>query len=526
VNIVKKKLEQLNLHQKIGQLLVIGFPENYVNHSLEEAIKKYHFGNIILFQKNIIDSVQLVKLNKSIQKIMEKYNRIPGFISIDQEGGMVTRLTNKATHFPGNMAIAAGTDYETTYKLGAAMGEELRSVGVNINFAPVLDINNNPENPVIGVRSYGDVPEVVAHYGRNFINGLQSKGVIAFGKHFPGHGNTKVDSHLGLASIDSNLQQLKEVELVPFVSAIDNNIDGIMTAHIMFPELEKDALPATLSRSIITGLLREELGFKGLVITDCMEMNAIAGNYGFEYAVVKALQAGVDLLCISHTRELQIRAFNAIEKAVEDGSLSLQQIDEKVNRILYYKEKYYIYNWMRLSREINQGKLRFHEKLAEAVSENSITLIKDEKSLLPLHGKALICISPVSQGIAHVDDNIEEVNLAEKVHEIIGGDYINYDLKAIKEEEILSKIAGTEVIIFGSYNMSLYSNQKCLFDKIVASGKDIILVALRNPYDVSEYKDKVSTILCSYEYTKLSVKSLIKVLNGEITAVGKLPVKI
>ena len=520
------KLNELTLDQKIGQLLVVGFPTKILTEELKELIKNYHVGNVIVFQRNIKDSLQLGELNNSIQKLMEKYNKVPAFIGIDQEGGMVTRLFNSATYFPGNMAVAAGIPCAETYELGAAIGEELHDVGVNMNFAPVLDVNNNPKNPVIGVRSYGDVPEEVAQYGKHLFKGLQSEKILSCGKHFPGHGNTNADSHLGIPIISSELRELKNLELVPFIEAINNGIDGIMISHILFSALEKNNLPATLSRAIITGLLKEELGFRGLVITDCMEMKAISDNYDIEDAVISALNAGAELLCISHTKEVQIRAFNAIKKAVKDGIISLKVLNSKVEKILYFKEKYELYNWRNLSCKINDEDLMRHKKLAATISEKSITLIKDKKTLLPLKSEGLISITPISQATCIAEEDLEKLNLGKILESEIGCQFINYNLVDIDEDDIISKVIDKKTIIFGSYNMNLNKSQKSLLDRLIATGKDIVLVALINPYDISDYKDKISTILCTYECTKLSINSLIKVLKGEIIAQGILPVKV
>lgn len=509
------KFSELTIEQKIGQLLLVGFPSQELNDDFKELISDYHVGNVIVFQRNIKDSLQLAELNNSIQKLMEEHNSIPAFIGIDQEGGMVTRLFNKATCFPGNMAVAAGIPFEEAFELGAAIGEELHDVGVNMNFAPVLDINNNSQNPVIGVRSYGDIPEQVAQYGKYLFKGLQSEKILSCGKHFPGHGNTNVDSHLGIPVISSALSELKKVELVPFIEAINNGIDGIMTSHILFSTIEKNNLPATLSKTILTGLLKEKLGFKGLVITDCMEMKAIHDNYGIEDAVIKALNSGADLLCISHTKELQIRAFNAIKKAVDDGIISNEDLDSKVEKILYFKEKYNLYSWRKLNCKINEEELENHSKLAVAISEKSITLIKDLKELLPLKNHDLISITPISQATSIADEEIEKSNLGSVLENEIGAEYINYDLKEIDEDYIMSKVINKKTIVFGSYNMNLDKSQKRLLDRLIATGKDIVLVALRNPYDILGYIDEVSTIICTYEYTKLSISSLVKVLNGE-----------
>lgn len=519
------KIEELTLEQKIGQLIVAGFSENYVTDDLKELIEQYHIGNIILFQKNIIDSIQLGKLNRNIQEVMEKYNANPAFICMDQEGGMVTRLFNKATCFPGNMAVAAGASYEETYALGAAIGQELRHIGINMNLAPVMDINNNQLNPVIGVRSYGDVPERVAEYGKNFFKGLQSEGVVSFAKHFPGHGNTNVDSHLGLPTILSDLYNLNKVELIPFIEAINNGIDGIMSAHIIFSALEKNNLPATLSKAILTGLLRERLGFNGLIITDCMEMKAIINNYGIEEASVMAINAGADLVCISHTRELQVKAVNAIKEAVENGTIKVEDLNSKVERILEFKQKYDLYNWRKLSGQIPAEELEEHGRLAAEISEKSVTVISNYKGLIPINNEGLITISPISQVTSIADENVEETNFGKILQERIGGEYVNYKPNNIDEDYILSKVENKSVIIFGCYNMSLDNTQKRLLDKLLAERKEIILVALRNPYDITEYRDRISTILCTYEYTKLSINSLIKILKGENVAKGRLPVE-
>lgn len=521
---MKVKIEELSLEQKIGQLIVAGFGTDFVSEDLKELVEQYHIGNIILFQKNIKDAVQLCELNKDVQKLMEKANNIPAFIGVDQEGGMVTRIFNKATVFPGNMAVAAGASFEETHELGAAMGRELKYMGLNMNFAPVMDINNNPLNPVIGVRSYGDIPEKVAKYGKNFFKGLQEEGILSFAKHFPGHGNTNVDSHLGLPTISSSLEEMWKVELVPFIEAINSGIDGIMNAHIVFSNLEHNNLPATLSKNILTGLLREKLNFKGLVITDCLEMKAIISNYGIEEAAVMALKAGADLLCISHTKELQIKAFNAIKNAVLSGILDMEELNKKVERILHFKEKYDIGSWRKYNQEIPFKELEEHGRLVECISQKSITLINNYKGLIPLNHEGIITISPVSLVTSIVDDELEQIDLGKMLHDKIGSEYINYKTNNIDESYILGKAENKNIVIFGAYNMKLDKSQESLLNKLLSERKEIILIALRNPYDISEYRDRISTILCTYEYTKLSMNSLIKVLMGEITPKGNLPV--
>ena len=255
---MKYSLNDLTINQKLGRLMWVGFDGYELTQELKDLIKEYKIGNIILFTRNIKDIKQLYELNKEIHKYIIENTGIMPFISIDQEGGMVTRIMDGATFCPGNMTLATGSVTDAK-KIGIIMGEELRSLGINYNLAPDMDVNNNPNNPVIGVRSYSDDPDVVSKFGENFIEGIQSTGVIATAKHFPGHGDTNTDSHKALGSINHPLSRLEEVELVPF-KKVAKKVWSIMTGHILFPALEPDGVPATLSHKIVTGILRKKIG--------------------------------------------------------------------------------------------------------------------------------------------------------------------------------------------------------------------------------------------------------------------------
>ena len=256
----KYNIDNLTLDEKIGQLLMFGFDALELNDHAIELIKEYHFGSIILFTRNVKTMKQLFDLNKNLQKLAMSSLKIPLFISIDQEGGMVTRLKSGGTYFPGAMTLSASNSSDNSYLCGKFMGKELVSLGFNMDLAPVLDVNNNPLNPVIGVRSFSDNPEVVSEYGIQFMKGLQEN-VIATAKHFPGHGDTNTDSHLSLPLISHGVERLDAVELYPFKKAIDNGIKAIMSSHINFPAYTEKGLPTTLSKKCLTGLLREKLGF-------------------------------------------------------------------------------------------------------------------------------------------------------------------------------------------------------------------------------------------------------------------------
>ena len=330
---MNQELAKMTLKEKIGQLLIAGFVGYEYNDNIKTLIEEYKLGNVVLLTKNFQNIKQFHDLCLKLYTEIQKNSKILPFMAITQEGGMVTRIVREATFFPGNMTLGA-TKKEYVYEVGRLMAEELFALGINLNFAPSLDINNNPDNPVIGVRSYSDNPEVVARYGLDFIRGLQSTGMIATAKHFPGHGDTDVDSHFGLPRINHSRERIEKVELVPFKKAIDE-VKAIMPAHIFFQAFEENQIPVTISKKVITGLLRQELGFKGLIISDAMEMKAIIDNFGIAKGAVLALAAGQDQLIVSSNYEYQVEILKAVEQAVLDGSLAV--IDEKVTRILNYK---------------------------------------------------------------------------------------------------------------------------------------------------------------------------------------------
>lgn len=328
--------------ERIGQRLVTGFPGTALTPELVQVVKKYKIGNIILFRENIASADQLRTLCADLQTLIRSETGHDAFIMIDQEGGAVTRLPESCINVPGSMALAATGDPETTYLAGKLTGEELRSLGVNFNLAPSVDVNCNPANPIIGVRSYGDTPATVAKYAAGMIRGLQDGGVLCLAKHFPGHGDTSLDSHLTLPCVDKPRDELERMELAPFRAAIADGVPAIMTAHILFPALDDSGVPATMSRRIVTGLLRGEMSFTGLVTSDCMEMQAVQKFFGSVNGVLAAMNAGVDLVLLSHTTLLSGEAAKAAAEALQSGKLDRKEMEESVDRILAAKA-----NWTR-----------------------------------------------------------------------------------------------------------------------------------------------------------------------------------
>ncbi len=321
------------LRHLIGQLMVCGFPSPDVDAHVHQLIREYHVGNIILFSRNIESLEQTRHLTQSLQQLAQETGQDnPLLICTDQENGLVSRFSKDVPGFPGNMALGATGDDKWAYRVGQMTGAFLALAGINMDLAPVLDVNNNPLNPVIGVRSFGDNPKSVAQMGVAMIRGLEESKVIACGKHFPGHGDTHVDSHTDLPRISHHLDRMKAVELLPFEQAIHQGLSAIMTAHIVFEQLDAEH-PATLSPKVLQGLLRETLGFTGVVTTDCLEMQAILGTVGVGQGAVMALLAGADMIMVSHHLDLQIEAMDAIYDAVVKGQLPLSRLEEAYGRI-------------------------------------------------------------------------------------------------------------------------------------------------------------------------------------------------
>ena len=328
-NRIETILNNMSIKDKIGQMFMVGFEGTTIPSSLRQTVKNRRFGNFIYFGANVADDEKVAPLSSSLQNILLEEVGLPGFISMDQEGGMVVRFANEATHFIGNMGLVATNDPNNAFLVGQASGQELRHYGVNMNLAPSLDVNNNAQNPVIGIRSYADSAEVVSSYGLKMIAGLQDSCVLSVAKHFPGHGDTTIDSHLGLPLIPHDKERLYQVELAPFIDAINNGVDAIMSAHIIFSSFD-DQYPATLSYKVLTELLRNELKFQGLILTDEMRMNAIRSNFGIKEAAVLAIQAGVDILLYAESTSTSLEAYDGVLSAYQSGIITEERINDSV----------------------------------------------------------------------------------------------------------------------------------------------------------------------------------------------------
>lgn len=325
-----------SLREKIGQMFLVGCQETILSRDEALIFAEYQFGGFILFQRNCADAAQLVSLSRCL---WDSVNEIPPFIAIDQEGGRVHRLPEPFTHFPSAASIGGTNDTDLAYRLGGAVASELRLVGINLNFAPVLDVNSNSLNPVIGDRSFSAEPKQVGEIASAWASGLRDGGTIPCGKHFPGHGDTDKDSHNELPTVSKTLDELKAVELPPFAHACRNRIESLMTAHVLYPGLDPN-LPATLSKPIVTGLLRHQLGYDGVVFSDDLEMKAIADNYGVEEATAGAVRAGVDVLLFCHQVDKAVKAFEFLCAEAANDAVVRARVEDSFRRTTELKRRY------------------------------------------------------------------------------------------------------------------------------------------------------------------------------------------
>ena len=324
-----------SLREKIGQLLVSGFEGTSVNSEIEKLIIEKGIGGVILFERNYKNPEQLTDLLHDMQSLAISKNGLPLFISVDQEGGRVSRLKKPFSSFPFQSVLARAGLEDLAFRFGQGLGAELKSVGVNIDFAPVLDINTNPENPIIGRRAISNEPKTTAQFGSAIIRGFINSGIIPVGKHFPGHGDTKLDSHYALPVISKGAKILENLELIPFISAIRAGLPIIMTAHVIYPIWDK-YFPATFSPFILRNILRDKLGFEGLIISDDLEMKAIE-TIAFDSIAELGFTAGLDLFLICHDIEKTLALRDQIIRAIESGRLSHERVNESLQRVFKLK---------------------------------------------------------------------------------------------------------------------------------------------------------------------------------------------
>ncbi|MFI0353816.1 glycoside hydrolase family 3 protein [Actinomadura sp. 9N407] len=478
----------MTLEEKVGQLFVPTFSSAADARSM---IKRYHVGGLIYFPGNMAGGPEgTARLSNSLQKAA----KLPLLLAVDEEQGLVTR-TPFLTKFPGNMALGATRRTDDARAAAQVTGTELRAVGINQNYAPVADVNINPANPVIGLRSFGSDPALVSQLLGAAIGGYQAAGVAATAKHFPGHGDTDTDSHTGLPVIKHTRAQWERLDAPPFKAAITAGVDAIMSAHIVVPGLDKSGDPSTLSKTVLTGLLRQHLGYQGVIVTDSLQMAGAREKYGDAATPVRAINAGADQLLMPPSLPT---AHKAVVRAVRDGKIPPKRLDESVGRILRLKELRGLFAGTMAdpARADAVVGAESHKSTASRVAEHAVTLVRNDDRVLPLgKDKTVHVTGPRSESLAKA---LRRAGIP------IAGSPASADVTVLTTENAGASATAARIRALG--------------------GKPVVVAALGRPYDLDK-SGRAKAALATYSGGAVSIAALARVLAGSVDPIGRLPVK-
>ncbi|WP_394216257.1 glycoside hydrolase family 3 protein [Brachybacterium vulturis] len=523
-------LAGMSIEQKIGQLFVaVGYgstadaphPSNTATTGVDtiaDIVRTHHVGGLIYFvwSDNLQDIEQIATLSNAVQDAALESSGIPLVISADEERGLVHRLPAPATPLPGQMALGATGSWAHARKTGDIIGAEVRAAGLHQTFSPVVDVNVEARNPVIGVRSLGADPQAVALLAAAQIRGIQGARCSAAAKHFPGHGDTATDSHVGLPVIDHTREELDLLDLPPFIGAIEEGVDTIMTAHIMVPALDDSGVPATLSHPILTGLLREELGFEGVIVTDSLQMEGVRTLFGDDRVPVEAILAGADQMLMPPDL---VVAIGGVRDAVASGEITEERLDRSVRRLLAQKLRRGLFQEVHVDPATAADALGTDRSLrtARKIAEDSITLIADDADLVPLSAGTSVLVT--GYGSAGMMDVVAGALAAHGLEATVLAD-------ASPEQAAAAAAAVDVSLVFTrSYTFETAAAEVAMVRALAATDTPVIHTALRNPYDIV-HVGPVAASLATYSTTHCSLEALVGVLAGDVTLQGTLPVPI
>ncbi|MGW8557097.1 glycoside hydrolase family 3 protein [Streptomyces tubercidicus] len=545
---LRRLISRMTPEEKVGQLFVMRVfghsatdpdPADAAANQKEigvanaaELIAKYHVGGIIYFgwAHNTREPHQIADLSNGIQKAAAAQRLpVPVLISTDQEHGIVARVGAPATLFPGAMALGAGGSREDARTAARIASEELFAMGIRQDYAPDADVNVNPANPVIGVRSFGADPQAVARMVTAEVKGYQGAGIAACAKHFPGHGDTDTDSHVGLPYIHHSADEWERLDAPPFRAAIAAGIDSIMTAHIVVPAFDPSEDPATLSRPILTGILRERLGYDGVVVTDSLGMEGVRVKYGDARVPVLALKAGADQLL--NPPDLAL-AHGAVLKALKEGELTERDLDAKLLRILLLKERRGLFrDPYTTHRAVDRAVgTRAHLATADRIADRTTTLLRNDTGLLPLSRRRerRVLVAGVDPAAPSGTGGPPTTVLARALTELgFTATALSTGMTPTQQriDEAVAALGERDAVVVATYNVTAGSAQRKLVDALLATGKPVVQLAVRNPYDIAQLGG-VRAALASYSWTDVELRAAARVIAGQRDPAGRLPVPI
>lgn len=510
-----KHVNDMTIDELIGQVIMVGLPGFELNDLYKKFIKDYKIGNYILFARNYDNSKQMKKLMKDVYNYTLDVTGSYPLVSIDQEGGMVVRLFQDVTFPASPLTTSATSVADAPYKTGLIIGKDMLKHGINLNLAPCLEINEDLANPLVNVRGYGATKEIVLKNAKAFVKGIRESNALSCIKHYPGSGSGTKDSHLELPIIDDPKEKLLNYNMYPFFHILES--DALMTSHCLYTSF--DEMPSTVSHVLLHDVLRKDIGFEGLIISDGMEMKAITDTFGLGKGCVMALNAGCDILLLCHDYEEQLVAFKAVKKAVEEGIISVETLKEKVERINKAKEKAMV-GLKEYFTEVDYEVVEEEHNLMQDIVDNSFTLIKGKAPYLT--NKTLIISSNARIG-SIVEDEFDDRNLTNALkNNFPENKVIKFTRDIDFTSNIMSIVDEYDNIIVYSYDAYIDSVQKETINALLKTNKEVFVVSLKGPID-RFYFENLTNYSCLYEYTPNSIRTIVKQLKESMSLNGHLP---
>ena len=544
-------LKLMTIEEKVGQMVQVKVLKNDISSlkfkktpskKTEDLIKNYHVGSVIFYRMDNIEEV--INYNNSMQQwSIESGAHLPLLIASDFETGVGYNVLKGATLFPHQMGVAAAGDVDLAEKISGIIADEAKAIGVYWNYSPVADINTNINNPVIGVRAFGDTADVVTKYSLAYVQGYQKNGIMATAKHYPGHGDTNTDSHKDLPVVNYDVSTLKNVYFKPFESLINMGVKSIMTSHIILKEID-ETLPATLSPKILTDMLRVQHGFRGIVVTDAMSMDGISNFFEIDEATVLAVQAGADIVMATGSYEDQIMTVQSLIDAVKGGVISEKRLNSSVIKILMEKSKLGLsknpFSSLMKAKELCGSEK--HRRIAEQAAKKSMTLLLNN-TILPIKKEMKVLVTGVfgvdeiSMDLKNIIDNVVSYKIKRHFFQ-----YNGFDISESDITNIINLAQGSDTVVittYSSYKPPLSKGQIELVEEVKKLNKPVVIVSLGLPYDIKDLPD-IDAFVATYalnrwaapvssvkgDISEVISEAIADVLTGKYNPTGKLPVSI